>query len=83
MPAIRKRSISIKGHRTSFSLEDVFYDALITIAVQRDMPLAKLIAEIDHENTNLGGLSSALRVYIFNHLKAELDAIKTASQETE
>lgn len=83
MPAIRKRSISIKGHRTSFSLEDVFYDALTTIAAQKSMPVAKLIAEIDRENTNQGGLSSALRVYIFNHLKAELDKAKTASLETE
>lgn len=83
MPAIRKHSISIKGHRTSFSLEDVFYDALVDIAHKRDMPLAKLIVEIDQDNTNQGGLSSAIRVYVFNTLKADISAAKTGTAETE
>lgn len=81
MPAIRKHSISIKGHRTSFSLEDVFYKALTEIAAEKQLPLAKLIAEIDLENSNQGGLSSALRVYIFNHMNKKLEAAKTGSEE--
>lgn len=83
MPPIRKHSISIKGHKTSFSLEDVFYDALTEIAAKRNTPLAQLIAEIDLENTNRGGLSSAIRVYVFNTLKAERDGAKTALPEIE
>lgn len=85
MPKIRKHSISIKGHRTSFSLEDIFYDALVDIADERQMPLAKLIVEIDAENTNQGGLSSAIRVYVFKTLQQQMgrEQTKIATEEIE
>ena len=44
---IRKHSVSLHGHRTSFSLEDAFYTELTRIADARDLSLAALIAEID------------------------------------
>ncbi|TIW21826.1 MAG: aryl-sulfate sulfotransferase, partial [Mesorhizobium sp.] len=34
MAAVEKRSVTIRGHRTSFSLEQPFYDDLVTIAAQ-------------------------------------------------
>lgn len=74
MPSIIKRSITINGHRTSFSLEDIFYDALMDIVRERDISLAELIAQIDEENSreigaNKGGLSSAIRIYVFKHVQ--------------
>lgn len=58
---IKKRSVTIAGHRTSITLEDVFWDALKNIAQARGISLAALIVEIDENRQT--GLSSALRVY--------------------
>jgi predicted DNA-binding ribbon-helix-helix protein len=67
MSAVKKRSVSINGHRTSYSIEDEFQAALDTIAVSRQLPLAKLIAEIDSIPRLDSGLSSAIRVFVLNH----------------
>ncbi|MBZ9763503.1 ribbon-helix-helix domain-containing protein [Mesorhizobium sp. CA14] len=64
MAAVEKRSVTIRGHRTSFSLEQPFYEDLIAIAAQRSLSLAALVAEIDETRTRDANLSSALRLYV-------------------
>lgn len=68
--AVRKRSVTIAGHRTSFSLEDAFWEELVGIAQRREITLAELVVEIDSERE--GNLSSALRLYILRDLRARL-----------
>lgn len=67
---IRKHSITLHGHRTSFSLEDEFWDELNTIAIERQIPLAALVVEIDENRDPRNNLSSAARLYVLVHLKA-------------
>ena len=64
MAAVEKRSVTIRGHRTSFSLEQPFYDDLIAIAAERSLSLAALVAEIDETRTRDANRSSALRLYV-------------------
>ena len=71
---IRKHSATLHGHRTSFSLEDAFWQELKQIAVARAMPLAQLIAEIDDRRGPDSNLSSALRVHVLEWLKAKIPA---------
>lgn len=62
-----KRSVTIAGHTTSVSIEEPFWDALKAIAAREKRSLAALIADIDERRgTNL---SSALRLYVLNHLQ--------------
>ncbi len=67
--AIRKRSVTIAGHRTSVSLEQAFWAALREIAKRRGLSVAAIVADIDRANARVPGrsraanLSSALRVY--------------------
>lgn len=66
---MKKRSVSISGHRTSISLEEEFWTLLQDIAAQQDRPLARLIAEIDRNRMKApqpANLSSALRVYVLH-----------------
>jgi predicted DNA-binding ribbon-helix-helix protein len=42
-----KRSIVIAGHKTSVSLEDVFWKGLKEVAGGRGMTLSELVADID------------------------------------
>lgn len=65
---IRKRSLSIAGHATSVSVEDVFWDELGKIAERDGRSVADIIRDIDVERT--GNLSSAIRVYVLQRLKA-------------
>ncbi len=61
---LRKRSISIHGHRTSVSLEDAFWQNLQRIADERGIALARLIATIDDKRQPACNLSSALRLHV-------------------
>ncbi len=67
MTALRKRSVTIAGHRTSVSLEAPFWDALKEIADERGLSLNALIAEVD--GTRADNLSSALRVFVLAALR--------------
>lgn len=69
---IRKHSATLHGHRTSFSLEEPFWVELKSIAARRGMPLAVLLAEIDDSRPADSNLSSALRVYVLEAVKAQI-----------
>ncbi|AUX76926.1 ribbon-helix-helix domain-containing protein [Sinorhizobium fredii] len=71
---IAKHSATLHGHRTSFTLEDPFWQELKSIAKSRDMPLARLIAEIDDGRNREVNLSSALRLYVLAWIKAQAKA---------
>jgi predicted DNA-binding ribbon-helix-helix protein len=66
---VRKRSVTIRGHRTSYSLEDAFQNELENIAAARSMPLAALIAEIDETRPRDINLSSALRLFVLEAVR--------------
>lgn len=70
MSGIVKRSVTIGGHRTSYSLERPFHDELARIAATRGMTLAALVCEIDRARTDETNLSSALRLHVLEQVKA-------------
>lgn len=70
MSTIKKRSVSLSGHRTSYSVEDEFLDILRAMAVAQSIPLARLIARIDTARGRETNLSSALRLAALAHVKA-------------
>jgi predicted DNA-binding ribbon-helix-helix protein len=62
-----KRSLTIHGHRTSISLEPVFWDLLKRAAQEEGLALAALVARIDAERIQAEtppGLAGALRVWL-------------------
>jgi predicted DNA-binding ribbon-helix-helix protein len=67
--AVIKRSIFINGRKTSVSLENEFWDALREIAAQAKIALSTLVEQIDAERNNIN-LSSAIRVFVFNHYRS-------------
>ena len=66
---MKKRSITIQGHRTSYSLEDAFQNELQQIADRENIPLARLITRIDRERSPGTNLSSALRIHVLENVK--------------
>jgi predicted DNA-binding ribbon-helix-helix protein len=65
----RKRSFSIRGHRTSISLEAAFWEALKEAAGRENLSLAGLVARIDAER-GATNLSSAVRVWVLAYFRA-------------
>jgi len=69
---MRKRSITIRGHQTSITLEDAFWDELSALADARKLSLSALVAEIDKARRAPGNLSSSLRLHVLEALKRKI-----------
>lgn len=67
---LRKRSVTINGHGTSYSIEDEFQDELARLAKADGKPVARLIAAIDASRPQGANLSSAIRLYVLAALRA-------------
>ncbi|MCK9918975.1 ribbon-helix-helix domain-containing protein [Microbacteriaceae bacterium K1510] len=78
--AIIKRSIVLDGHKTSVSLEDEFWEGLREIAERNRANVSSLVRQIDHER-KAGNLSSAIRVYVFNHFRGRTKSEQPAAVE--
>jgi predicted DNA-binding ribbon-helix-helix protein len=64
-----KHSVTLRGHRTSISLEDEFWQAFREIAADRQMPINALVAEIDEARGLEMGLASAIRLFVLRSLR--------------
>ena len=69
---LRRRTLTVSGHRTSVALEPVYWEELAAVAQSRGLSLAALIGEIDAARQ--GSLASALRVYVVERLRAAASA---------
>jgi predicted DNA-binding ribbon-helix-helix protein len=69
-----KRSVVIAGHKTSVSLEDAFWRGLKEIAQGQNMTLSDMVGEIDGGRQQ-GNLSSAIRLFVLDKVKARTPAI--------
>lgn len=65
----QKHSLTLRGHRTSVSLEDEFWHAFCAIAAQKGRPINDLAAEIDEARDVERNLASAIRVYVLDHFR--------------
>ena len=70
---IRKRSVKLKRHATSVSLEDEYWEELKRMAEAAGRSLAALIERIDAERSG-DNLSSALRLAVLADLKVQRPA---------
>ena len=64
-----KRSLTLRGHRTSVSLEEPFWRAFRDIAAEDGKPVNQLAAEIDAARDLETGLASAIRVYVLQRFR--------------
>ena len=65
-------SIIIDGHKTTVSLEEVYWKGLREIAEERGETLTHLIAGIDTDRQN-ANLSSAIRHFVLGFYRDQLD----------
>ena len=70
-----KRSVEIAGHKTSISLEPLFWELLKQAAQAEGVPINALVARIDAERIAAPvppGLAGAVRVWLVGWLVSEL-----------
>jgi predicted DNA-binding ribbon-helix-helix protein len=65
-----KHSLTLKGHRTSVSLEAEFWEAFQSLARSRGISVNELAAEVDAGRSGDVGLASAIRVWVLRALTA-------------
>lgn len=70
--AITKRSIKLNGVKTSVSLEDEFWDGLLSIAKAKKITPTALLRTID-DRRGTGNMSSAIRVFVLGHYRGLAD----------
>lgn len=64
-----KHSLTLRGHRTSVSLEPDFWDAFREIAEASGRGLNDLAAEIDARRSGDEGLATAIRLFVLRHYR--------------
>ena len=65
-----KHSLTLRGHRTSVSLEEEFWQAFRAIATERGLTLNQLAAEVDEARAGDVGLASAIRVFVLRRYRS-------------
>ena len=63
-----KHSLTLRGHRTSVSLEQAFWGGFREIAAARGLTMNALAVEIDAARNDVG-LASAIRVFVLDALR--------------
>jgi predicted DNA-binding ribbon-helix-helix protein len=79
---IVKHSIVLMGYKTSVSLEAEFWDGLREIASTQKIKPTELLQQIDKDRKG-GNLSSAIRVFVLNYLRAQPTVINDRRGEIE
>ena len=62
-----KRSVEIAGHKTSISLEPLFWDMLREAAARQGVPVNALVARVDEQRIASAtpcGLAGAIRLWL-------------------
>ena len=65
---MNKHTVKVNGHDTSVSIEEEFWLELKHISKLKKKSISVLISDVD-KNKKTQNLSSAIRLYILNHLK--------------
>ena len=65
-----RRSVVVRGHNTSVSLEDEFWRALHTIAAFRKITVEALLDEIDRHR-HQPNLSSHIRMFVLQNYREQ------------
>ena len=71
MPNSNKRTVKIDGHITSVFLETEFWEEILKLSKKEKTTPDKIISKID-KMKNTSNLSSAIRLYVLNHLKGQV-----------
>ena len=70
----KKRSLTLKGHRTSVSLEDKFWEEFCKIAYKKKISVNELASQLDSTRTlNSVSLASLIRNLVLDDLLNRLE----------
>ncbi len=78
-----KRSVEIAGHKTSISLEPLFWEMLNNVAVREALPLNAVVARIDAQRIEAEhppGLATAIRLWLVDDLRRQIGVSKSPDQ---
>ena len=65
------RTVNIDGNITSVFLENEFWEEIIKLSKKENTTPDRIISKID-KNKTTSNLSSAIRLYVLNHIKDQL-----------
>jgi predicted DNA-binding ribbon-helix-helix protein len=72
---IKKRTVVVRSHKSSVSMEQSFWDAIKEIANANNIGLAELVTTIDNDRKH-ANLSSAIRLFVLEYYRRRLTTIE-------
>lgn len=66
----RKRSLKLRGHETSVSIEEPFWQEFKRLANDQGLSINELASRLDEARTPPASLASAIRLHVLEGLKA-------------
>jgi predicted DNA-binding ribbon-helix-helix protein len=77
---VAKRSIVIRGHKTSVSLEEPFWSEIKQIAERKKVSVTEVVEQIDNER-NFANLSGAIRLFVLDDLNSRVGVDQPSSAD--
>ena len=72
----KKRSLTLKGHRTSVSIEDKFWEEFCKIAFRKNISINELASQLDaNRELNSASLASLIRNLVLDDLLKRFEDI--------
>jgi|TARA_B110000967_G_C18895827_1_gene570573 predicted DNA-binding ribbon-helix-helix protein len=65
---VNKHTVKVNGHDTSVFIEQEFWIELKNISKLQKKSISRIVSNVD-KNKKTQNLSSAIRLYVLNHLK--------------
>jgi|TARA_B110000879_G_C11151742_1_gene504970 predicted DNA-binding ribbon-helix-helix protein len=65
---VNKHTVKVNGHDTSVFIEQEFWIELKNISKLQKKSISRIVSNVD-KNKKTQNLSSAIRLYLLNHLK--------------
>ena len=72
---VKKRTVVVRGQKTSVSMEESFWVALKKIAAANNVGLAALVSDIDSKRQH-PNLSSAIRLFVLGYYRERVEPSK-------
>ncbi|MDE0306489.1 MAG: ribbon-helix-helix domain-containing protein [Albidovulum sp.] len=69
LPGLIKKSLTLRGHRTSVALEQEFWTAFEDIARRENYSVRDLVTAVDETRDDGVSLASSIRVYVLTQYR--------------
>ena len=81
MEGLIKKSLTLRGHKTSLALEEEFWAAINDIARRENRSARELVAAVDEMRNEDSSLASSIRIHVLRWYRQSESSCRNSLQE--